>query len=254
VTTGCGVGHLEESEFNGMQLINGSAIRGVSSAVAMLCALALGGCYYKVTTDPVPGPARSAAAPPAAAPYLIQVADHLAVKFYQNPDLNEEVIVRPDGKISLQLIGDVQAAGVEPAALAANIESGYRSELSVPRVSVLVRELGGRVYVGGEVGKPGVVPLTANLTLVQAVQEAGGFLETAHLSQVVLIRRDANGQPVGYALDVRPVIGGTKPAEDVPLQPYDVAFVPRSKIADVNLFVKQYIRDNMPVPIGIPLF
>jgi len=237
-----------------MQVISGSAMRGVSSAVAMLSALALGGCYYKVTTDPVPAPARSAAAPVASAPYLIQVADHLAVKFYQNPDLNEEVIVRPDGKISLQLIGDVQAAGVEPAALAANIESGYRSELSVPHVSVLVRELGGRVYVGGEVGKPGVVPLTANLTLVQAVQEAGGFLETAHLSQVVLIRRDASGQPVGYALDVRPVIGGTKPAEDVPLQPYDVAFVPRSKIADVNLFVKQWIRDNLPIPVAIPVF
>ena len=87
-----------------------------------------------------------------------------------------------------------------------------------------------------------------------AIEEAGGFLETAHLSQVVLIRRDASGQPVGYALDVRPVIGGTNPSEDVPLQPFDVAFVPRSKIADVNLFVKQWIRDNLPVPVAIPVF
>jgi polysaccharide biosynthesis/export protein len=225
--------------------------RAVCLAVATMCALTLGGCYYNVTKVPAPPQTRSAAAPAVPSPYLIQVADHLAVKFYQNPDLNEEVIVRPDGKISLQLIGDVQAAGIEPAVLAANIENGYRSELSVPRVSVLVRELGGRVYVGGEVGKPGVVPLTANLTLVQAVQEAGGFLETAHLSQVVLIRRDANGQPVGYALDVRPVIGGIEPAEDIPLQPFDVAYVPRSKIADVNLWVKQYIKDNLPIQPGL---
>ena len=110
------------------------------------------------------------------------------------------------------------------------------------------------MYVGGEVSKPGAVPLTANLTLVQAIQEAGGFLETAHLSQVVLIRRAADGQPSGYAVDVRPVIGGTAPGEDVPLQPFDVAFVPRSKIADVDLFVKQYIRDVLPFAFALPIF
>jgi len=214
---------------------------------------ALAGCYYTVTTEPQPPADRSAATAPEPAPYLIQVADHLAVKFYQNPDLNEELIVRPDGKISLQLIGDIQAAGVAPAALAANIENAYRAELSAPHVSVLVRELGGRVYVGGEVGKPGVVPLTANLTLVQAVQEAGGFLPTAHLSQVVLIRRDASGGPIGHAVDVRPVIGGMKPDEDVPLQPFDIAFVPTSKIANVDLWVKQYIRDVLPIQPGFAL-
>lgn len=224
--------------------------------LAAIPVLGLGGCYYTVTDVPLPAADRSAAAAPGPAPYLIQVADHLAVKFYQNPDLNEEVIVRPDGKISLQLIGDVQAAGVEPAVLAANIENAYRSELSAPHASVLVREIGARVYVGGEVGKPGVVLLTANLTLVQAVQEAGGFLPTAHLKQVVLIRRDVNGQPVGHAVDVRPVIGGIKPDEDVPLQPYDIAFVPTSKIADMNLFVKQYIREMLPITpgFGLPIF
>jgi len=219
--------------------------------LALAPVLAVAGCYYNVTNDPVPQAIRAQAAPPQPAPYMIQVADHLAIKFYQNKDLDEEVIVRPDGKISLQLIGDVQAAGREPAALASDIENAYRAELSTPRVSVLVRELGARVYVGGEVAKPGVVPLTANLTLVQAIQEAGGFLPTAHLSKVVLIRRDSTGQPVGYALDVRPVIGGIKPSEDVPLQPFDIAFVPTSKVADVNLWVKQYIRDNLPIQPGL---
>jgi len=219
----------------------------------LLAALLMGltGCYYKVTTDPAPQASRSMAAAPRPAPYTIQVADHLGIKFYQNTDLNEEVIVRPDGKISLQLIGDVQAAGREPAALAAEIESAYRTELSTPRVSVLVRELGAHVYVGGEVNHPGVVPLTANLTLVQAIQEAGGFQDTAHLSQVVLIRRGTDGQPVGYAVDVRPVIGGLNPNQDVPLEPFDIAFVPKSKVADVNLWVKQYIRDNLPIQPGL---
>jgi len=224
------------------------------AVVALAPLIGLFGCYYRVTTDPVPEASRSMAAPPGPAPYIIQVADHLAIKFYQNPDLNEELLVRPDGKISLQLIGDVQAAGVEPAVLASTIEDAYRSELATPHVSVMVRELGARVYVGGEVAQPGVIQLTANLTLVEAVQQAGGFLPTAHLSQVVLIRRDRGGRPVGYALDVRPVIGGTDPSEDVPLEPFDVAFVPRSKIADVNLFVEQYIAKNLPIPIALPVF
>ena len=234
-----------------------SPLRRLAGSLALCAALGtLAGCYYRVTTEPLPAAERSAAAPAAPAPYTINVADHLGVKFYQNPDLNEELIVRPDGKISLQLIGDVQAAGVEPAVLAANIENAYRAELSAPHASVLVRELGGRVYVGGEVNKPGAVPLTANLTLVQAIQEAGGFLPTAHLSQVVLIRRDASGHPVGRAIDVRPVIGGKQADEDVPLQPFDIAFVPPSKIADVNLWVKQYIRDVLPITPGfaLPLF
>ena len=225
-----------------------------SGAVWLIASLALGGCYYRVTTEPLPLALRSAEMPPAPAPYVIQVADHLAVKFYQNPDLNEEVIVRPDGKISLQLICDVQAAGVEPAVLAAHIENAYRSELSAPHTSVLVRELGARVYVGGEVAKPGIIPLTANLTLVQAIQAAGGFLPTAHFSQVVLIRRDADGHPVGHAVDVRPVIGGLDASQDVPLQPFDMAFVPPSKVADVNLWLKQYIYNNLPPVLPLPAF
>jgi protein involved in polysaccharide export with SLBB domain len=223
-------------------------------AVLGLASMSGSGCYYRVTQEPLPEADRSAAAVPAPKPYTVRVFDQLGVKFYLNPDLNEDVWVRPDGKISLQLVGDIDAVGLEPAVLAARIEDAYRSELSTPRVSVLVRQFGGRVYVGGEVKSPGQVPLVEKLTLVQAIQQAGGFLPGAHLSQVVLIRRDENGKPVGYAVDVRPVIGGTDAGQDVPLQPYDVAFVPRSKIADMNLFVQQYIRDMLPVEFALPIF
>jgi protein involved in polysaccharide export with SLBB domain len=225
------------------------------SRLAILVALsALTGCYYRVTTDPLPLADRSAEAPIAPAPYVIHVGDRLGVQFYQNPELNNDVIVRPDGKISLQLVGDLQAAGIEPVRLSALIDDAYRNELTTPRATVVVRELGGKVYIGGEVNKPGVVPLTDHLTLVAAVESAGGFRDTAHLSQVVLIRRDARGQPVGFAVDVRPVIGGLDPGLDVPLQSNDVAYIPRSKIADVNLFVKQYIRDVLPIQFALPIF
>jgi protein involved in polysaccharide export with SLBB domain len=233
-------------------LAGGRYIRGIAPVLALLvCGAVSGGCYYTVTEEPPPPSARLSGGAPPPSVYAIRPGDQLGIKFYQNKDLDEEVVVRSDGKISLQLIGDVQAAGLEPGGLARSIQTAYRSELSNPRVAVLVRKFGGRVYVGGEVGKPGAVPLTSSLTLIQAIQQAGGFLPTAHLSQVVLIRRDPNGHPVGYAIDTRPIIGGWEPDKDVPLQPSDIAFVPRSKVADVNLFVRQYIRDNLPIEPGI---
>jgi protein involved in polysaccharide export with SLBB domain len=220
-----------------------------------LCALLgwLAGCY-PITTEPLPPDDRAAAAPRHPATYVIQAGDTLGVRFYQHNELDEEVIVRPDGKISLQLIGDLQAAGQQPELLAAAIDELYRSELTAARATVVVRELGAKVWVGGEVEEPGAIPLTANLTLFEAVQEAGTFKKEAHLKQVVLIRREADGKPRGWAVDVRPTAGGLDPGTDVPLQPYDIVWVPRSKIADVNLFVEQYIRNNLPIEFALPVF
>jgi protein involved in polysaccharide export with SLBB domain len=229
----------------------GARDRRAARWLAIIPLLLASGCYYTVTTQPPPADARATASPPGPAPYRIHVGDTLAIKFYNNRDLDQELTVRPDGKISLPLAGDMQAAGLEPSAVADAIEAAYRSELARPRPAVMLTKIGARVYVGGEVEKPGAYFLSPNLTLVQAIQEAGGFRPEAHLSQVVLIRRARDGQPAGFAVDVRPVIGGTQPGDDLPLQPDDIAFVPRSKIADVDLWVKQYIRDMLPIQPGI---
>jgi len=196
----------------------------------------------------------AAVQPETPAPYVLQVADQLAVRFYFNTELNDDVVVRPDGMISLQLIGDVQAAGRTPEGLAAAITERYVGELANPKITVIVRSLGSRVYVGGEVGKQGVVALSGGLTVFRAIQEAGGFLTTAHRTQVVLIRRGADGQMKGYEVDMRPVLDGKDPSLDVPLQPYDVVFVPRSKIAEVNRFAEQYIKNNLVIPFAVPVF
>ena len=189
-------------------------------------------------------------------PYVLQVGDELSIKFYTNPELNEEVKVRPDGMISLQLIDDVQAAGHSPGQLDAELTKRYTGELADPQVSVIVKKAAGnRIYVAGEVGKQGVLPLAGGLTLYQALQRAGGFTETAHRKQVVLIRKGPDGVPVGKIVDVRPVEDGYNPALDLPLRPLDIVFVPRSKIASVDLFVKQYIRDALPIStLPIPAF
>jgi polysaccharide biosynthesis/export protein len=193
---------------------------------------------------------------PALDPYVLTVGDELSIKFYTNPELNEDVKVRPDGMISLQLIDDVLAAGQSPQQLDAELTKRYTGELADPQITVIVKRAAGhRFYIGGEVENQGVRPLMGGLTLYQAIQRSGGFKTTAHRKQVILIRRGPDGLPTGIAVDVRPIQRGEHPEVDLPMRPLDVVFVPRSKIANVNLFVQQYIRDALPVSyFPIPAF
>lgn len=193
---------------------------------------------------------------PALEPYVLQVGDELGIKFYTNPELNEDVTVRPDGMISLQLVDDVLAAGRSPAELDADLTKRFTGELADPQVSVIVKKAAGhRMYVDGEVKTPGEVIVVGGMTLYQAIQKAGGLTETAHRKQIILIRKDAEGHPFGTAIDIRPIQSGADPGVDVPVQPLDIVFVPRSKIAEVDLFVKQYIRDALPIQaLPIPAF
>ena len=231
-------------------------VNPAAAAPLALIALVLGACTAAPNAPYIPKNLTLEGQPPTTAPppYVLQVGDQIAIRFYQNPDLNEDEAVRPDGMISLQLIGDLPAAGHTPAELASMITQRYTGELANPRVTVIVRQFGGqRVYVGGEVLRQGTIPLVGNLTLFEAIQDAGGFTVTAHRTQVILIRHPQGEQPIGYEVDMRPVQDGEEPGKDVPLHPYDVVFVPKSKIADVNLFVQQYITNNIPpIPVAIP--
>jgi protein involved in polysaccharide export with SLBB domain len=214
-------------------------------------ALALIGCSSSTPDLPSMPP------PPQPHGYSLTPGDVLSIKFYHAPELNEDVVVRPDGNISMQLIGDVPAAGLTVDELGAALTARYAHELTKPRIAVIVRTLGAyRVVVGGEVGKQGPVPLSDRLTLFSAIQEAGGFLPTAHRKSVILIRREAGGHAQGYEIDTRPIADGDHPDRDVPLQPFDIVYVPRSKIANVDLFVKQYIRDVLPIDpaLALPVF
>jgi polysaccharide export outer membrane protein len=222
----------------------------VYGIVALLPVFGVFGCSaphnFRAATLQAPPPAQHEE-------YVLQVGDLLGIKFYFNPELNEEVVIRPDGMISLQLIGDVQAAGLTPSGLAATLTQKYVSELATPKVSVIVRQFGlERVYVSGEVGKQGIVPMAGGLTLYQAIQQAGGLLDSAHRKQVILIRRDVNGRPAGTAIDIRPIESGEHPEDDVLLQPLDIVFVPKSKIGNVDMWVDQYMRKLIPpVPFAV---
>jgi polysaccharide export outer membrane protein len=177
--------------------------------------------------------------PPA---YQIQPGDQLDIKFFYNPELNETVFVRPDGKISLQLLDDVHAAGLTPSRLDAILTRNYSKELRKPVVTVIVRSFAGqRVYVGGEVNSPGLVDLTTGMTALQAVLTAGGFRETAKPEGVIVITKGQKNEPVPIRADLKEALYGQSEGADVQLHPYDIVYVPKTWIAEANKFVNQYV-------------
>ncbi len=216
-------------------------------------ALAALGLVAACASEPPPSPPPP---PEPAGPYVIVPGDTLGLRFARNPELNEDaLVVRPDGMITPQLIAEVQAAGLTPGALGEALQARYTGELAHPRVTVTVKTFTKqRVSVAGEVDEPGLQPYLEGLTLSQAITQSGGFLKTANRGQVVVIRRDPDGCVAGYTVDLEGVESGKNPYDDVALQPLDQIFVPRSQIANVNLLVEQYIRNNVPVnSLGIGL-
>jgi polysaccharide export outer membrane protein len=180
--------------------------------------------------------------------YVIQSGDQLALDFYLNPEFNDDVTVRPDGKVTLRLIGDVQAAGLTPEQFAQVLDKSYQSELRNPDAAVHVKNMPSRqVYVQGQVSKPGAFVLEPGMTALQVISAAGGLTDQAS-NDAVLIRRDTCGQPYGVKIDLASAKGTTGSAQDVALAPRDIVVVPRSGIASVDLFVKQYIQGLLPFP------
>lgn len=179
--------------------------------------------------------------------YVLQIGDVIDIKFYYDPKLNETVIIRPDGKISLQLIGELAGAGLTPSGLNKIINDKYTKFLRNPEVVVILKEYGGqRVYVGGEVLTPGVIPLKGSTTALQAIFNVGGFKETARLGSVIIISKGLKDVPEVRKIDLDVVVSGKAPEKDILLKPYDIVYVPKTFIAKANKFVEQYIKNLIP--------
>jgi len=202
----------------------------------------LGGCATQQAVSHKDAPVLSAG-PQEKPDYIIQEGDELDIKFFYNPELNEALLVRPDGKISIQLLDDVQAAGLTPSQLDEFLTQEYSRELSKPVITVIVRSFSGQqVYVGGEVTRPGLVDFTSGLTALQAVFSVEGFKETAKPSDAIVIRRGLDNRPVPIRVDLHAYNGNILGA-GFQLQPSDVVYVPKTFIAKANKFVNQYIED-----------
>ncbi len=183
--------------------------------------------------------------------YILQTGDQLDIKFFYNPELNEAVAVRPDGRISLQLAPEVMAAGLTPVQLTESLVKIYAKELANPGITVIVRTFSSqKVYVDGEVNKTGMVNLAGRLTVMQAISEAGGAKYTSS-SQVIVFRKGENNKPVVIALNLEKVRNGEDVGQDIELAPYDIVYVPKSAIADIDDFVDLYMRRMIPIPFGL---
>jgi len=159
--------------------------------------------------------------------YAIGPGDVLEISVWKNPDLTSTVPVRPDGRISVPLLGDVQAAGMTPLALKQTLTDGYKEYVTAPGVSVVVKEIHSRqIYVTGEVTKPGVYDLQPRTKLMQALALAGGVTPYAK-GRVVVLRDTRDGkQDRRFEIAIAAIVSGKKPQDNLLLQPGDTLFVP----------------------------
>jgi polysaccharide export outer membrane protein len=158
--------------------------------------------------------------------YVIGAEDNISVSVWKEPELTMQVVVRPDGSISLPLINDVNAAGLTPMQLGAHITARLKQYLAEPRVTVIVTQINSRrFYVLGEVGRPGAFPLLPNMTVLQALSTAGGFREFANPSKIYVLRNE-NGTAKKYPFNYKKVVAGKNTEQDIMLKPGDTVVVP----------------------------
>jgi polysaccharide export outer membrane protein len=213
----------------------------IAATIASLLMLGCASQQSNVVPEAAALTAPSSAEP---APYFIQPGDQLDIKFFYNPELNETLLVRPDGKISLQLIDEVQAAGLKPSELDDVLTKKYSQELKKPSITVIVKAFGGqRIYVGGEVNRQGLIAISGNMTPLQAVLDAGGFKETASPENAIIIRKGPGNKPVPISMNLSEAMQGKTGSADFILRPDDVVYVPKSAIAKADKFVNQYIEN-----------
>lgn len=195
---------------------------GAGSALAVLCLC--------------PSPPAEAGTPPAqvGAPgasgertdYVIGPGDTLQLFVWKEPDLTREVAVRLDGKITVPLLGDVEASGRTPEQLGGEIGSKLRRFFEAPQVTVGIAHAGGsRFYVLGQVTKSGAFSLTGRTTLVQALAQAEGFKEFAKLDRIVVIRED-RGEQTFLTVNYKKLEAASDISQNIALRPGDTIVVP----------------------------
>jgi len=158
--------------------------------------------------------------------YVIGPQDVVDVSVWKEPDVSRSVPVRPDGKISLPLINDVQAAGLTPAQLAANITAGLTKFITSPQVTVIVSQVNSqRIYILGEVARAGSYTLLPDMNVLQALSDAGGFTAFANSKKIYILRQD-NGKQQKIPFNYKDVISGKDPSQNIPLKAGDTIVVP----------------------------
>ena len=229
-------------------------MRWRSLVPAAIAATFLYGCAQTVDNMP-PLPQVSSPQPGAITalpPYRVQVGDVLSVKLPLNPELNEEVVVRPDGLVSTAITEDVPAYNHTPSEISSDLRKRYRGTLKDPQISIVVKTFApNRIYVAGEVINSGeFVTVGPNLTISQAIARAGGVKLSADRARIFVIRRGPEDKPQAFSVAYKDVISGEHPEADARLAQFDVVYVPRTGIYEVYTFWNQFVQQFVPVNWG----
>ena len=174
-------------------------------------------------------------------PYRLGFGDVLEIKFFNNREFNETVPVRPDGRITIEKVGEIEVAGKTAVYVDSIVTQTYAQFVRDPEVTVIVREFGSNyVYVFGEVYSPGKLPVGQGMTLLQALAAAGGPKDTAKLNSVLIIRRGVDARPVATRVELKPARENSHSGTGLAVQPLDVIYVPRTFIADLSSFMSKF--------------
>ena len=158
--------------------------------------------------------------------YTIGPQDVLDISVWKEPELTRSVPVRPDGKISLPLLNDVQAAGLTPSELAAQITTNLKKFVTAPQVTVIVTAINSqRVFIIGEVLRPGAFPLLPGMTVLQALSSAGGFTQFASLSKIYILRNE-DGKQTKHPFNYKAAINGKQVDQNFLMKAGDQIVVP----------------------------
>lgn len=219
-------------------------------ALTRICALVgaalLAGCAQSVRPiehEPLAFAPWSDAAPA----YRLGVGDRLKVDYLLTPELNQDVAVEPDGTVSLRVAGRLAAQNLTTTELEAAVQAASARRLRQPVVSLSVTEAkAARIIVGGAVERPGVYPLAARSSVLETVMQAGGFSRESRMDQVVVLRMRPGQRPMLRTVDLSAFVSRGEMDAAIALASEDIVFVPRSRIAELNLWVEQYVDGVLP--------
>jgi polysaccharide biosynthesis/export protein len=190
---------------------------------AVACAL-IAAAALTAEASQAPAPGKSEVhAPPG---YVIGPLDVLEVLFWKDKDLSAEVVVRPDGRISLPLLNEIEAGGLTPEQLRFRVLESARRFIEEPTATVIVKQINSRnVFITGEVQKPGTYPLGGSTSVLQLIAVAGGLTEFAARDEIVVLRT-ADGKPERHRVNYNAVLKGNDLKQNLQLQTGDTVVVP----------------------------
>lgn len=182
--------------------------------------------------------------------YRLGPGDFLKLVFLFDHELDDEIIVRPDGAINLPILGDVRVAGLTPGQLADTIRTAYGRYYTNPQLAVNLKEFAPpQCYILGEVKYPKAVDIRPGMSVAGAIAAAGGPTEYGNLRSTVLIRRLAHNQAVARRFDFLKFAEGRGLSSDLYIQDYDIIYVPKSFLGKLVSVVDQLFGEMTQVPV-----